>query len=751
VSTELELDPSGLVLSQIGHAGAIASGVYPYRAEVRVAAHPKLDSESVEAEIAAESVRQADEAPQVEVHANALENVWTDRDMSWLEFNRRVLNEALDERTPLLERAKFLAIFTSNLDEFFMKRMGVVREDGSPQREDRLGRIRARLEPMLQQQAAQFRDHVVPGLARHGIHLRRWSELSAEQRAEASTFFDAQVSPALTPLIIHPTQPFPFFSNLSLSLGLFLCDPRTDERIDARVKVPTELPQWIELKVGVPAGERVFVRLHAVIRENAAKLYPGMQIISATPFRLTRDAEVEVSEEDFEGLREMVREQIRQRRYEPVVRLEFGAKPDPHFREMLKKRFALTDNDVYELDEELDYSSLFQIASIDAPALRDAPWKPTTPLRLVDEANIFDVIRDGDVLLHHPYESFDDSVERFISSAASDAHTIAIKMTVYRVGDDTPFVRSLIKAAESGKQVACVIELKARFDEERNLHWATELERAGAHVTVGDVKLKTHAKVALVVRKEASGLRSYAHIGTGNYHVRTARLYTDVGLLTCDPTITADVVTFFHHLTGHSTAPAYGQLLVAPINMRERFIELIGRETNNQRAGRPARIIAKMNQLEDPQIMAALCDASRAGVIVDLIVRGFCCLLPGIADASDNIRVRSIVGRFLEHSRIWYFSAGKEDVLDGDFFIGSADWMYRNLSGRVEVATPVNSRSARERLWEILDIALRDHRQAWIMNATGTYQQLQPGPQNDGPEALGTQQALIELTKRRSQ
>jgi len=514
--------------------------------------------------------------------------------------------------------------------------------------------------------------------------------------------------------------------------------------------VPAELSQWVELRSGVAAGSRVFVRLHAVIRENAQKLYPGMQILSTTLFRLTRDAEVEVSEDDFQGLREMVREQIRQRRYEPVIRLEFGANPDPRLRELLTKRFALTGNDVFDLQEELDYTSLFQIASVGAPELRFAPWTPVTPPRLADESNIFDVIREGDILLHHPYESFDESVERFIRSAATDEHTVAIKMTVYRVGDDTPFVRSLIKAAEAGKQVACVIELKARFDEERNLHWATELEHAGAHVTVGNVNLKTHAKIALVVRKEASGLRSYAHIGTGNYHVRTARLYTDVGLLTCDASIIADVVTLFHQLTGHSATPTFDKLLVAPVNMRERFIALIRREIDNKRAKRPARIIAKMNQLEDAEIITALCAASNAGVPIDLVVRGFCCIRPGIAGATENVRVRSIIGRFLEHSRIWYFAAGQEEPLEGEFFIGSADWMYRNLSSRVEVATPVESRGARARLWEILEMSLQDRRQAWVMDASGSYQQLRPQGDSEGAAALGTQQMLIDLTKSRA-
>jgi polyphosphate kinase len=431
------------------------------------------------------------------------------------------------------------------------------------------------------------------------------------------------------------------------------------------------------------------------------------------------------------------------------VRLEFAPGADARLRELLQERFALTADDVYDLPGELDYTSLFQIAGLNRPELREAPWTPVVPARLADDGSMFDAIAAGDLLVHHPYESFDDSVERFISTAAGDAQTVAIKMTVYRVGDDTPFVQSLIRAAEAGKQVACVIELKARFDEERNLHWAAELERAGAHVTVGDVSLKTHAKVALVVRQEASGLRSYAHIGTGNYHVRTARLYTDVGLLTCNPDLTADVVSLFHHLTGRSNPPELRKLLVAPTTMRQRFLDLIAREVEHQRVGRPARIIAKMNQLEDPAMIAALCEASRAGVSIDLIVRGFCCVRPGVPGFSETMRIRSVIGRFLEHSRIFYFAAGHEDPLDGDFFIGSADWMSRNLSARVEVVTPVAARSARERLWEILDVLQKDRRQAWQMDAEGHYTQSRPEGPGDGPESLGTHQALINLTRQR--
>ncbi len=572
--------------------------------------------------------------------------------------------------------------------------------------------------------------------------------MSAAQQREAGEYFDAQVSAALTPLVIHPAQPFPFFSNLSLSVAFFLHD-HLGESVDARVKVPRNFKQWVPLTAGVPRGEHVFVGLHDLIRENAHKLYPGMRLTSPTLFRLTRDAEVEIEEDAHQGLRELVREQVRQRRYEPAVRLEFAPGADARLRQMLQDRFALTSDDVYELPGDLDCTSLFQVAGLNEPALRDAQWTPVVPARLAGDASIFDAIAAGDLLVHHPYESFDDSVGRFISTAADDAATVAIKMTVYRVGDDTPFVRSWIRAAEAGKQVACVIEVKARFDEERNLHSAAELERAGAHVIVGDATLKTHAKVALVVRREASGLRSYVHVGTGNYHVRTARLYTDVGLLTCDPALTAEVVNLFHHLTGRSDAPEFKKLLVAPSTLRQRLLDLIASEAEHQRAGRPARIIATMNQLEDPATIAAPCAASQAGVPIDLVVRGFCCLRPGVPGLSETVRIRSVIGRFLEHSRIFHFAAGHEDPLDGEFFIGSADWMVRNLSTRVEVVTPVAARSAREKLWEILDVLLRDQRQAWQMAADGQYTQLRPRTPGDGPESVGTHQAMIELTRHR--
>jgi len=466
-------------------------------------------------------------------------------------------------------------------------------------------------------------------------------------------------------------------------------------------------------------------------------------------FRLTRDAEVELDEEsDDEPLTELVHEQVRQRRYEPVVRLEFAAGTDPAIKEMLRERCKLSDLDVYDAAEELDYTSLFEIAGMDIPNLRDRQWSPIAPPAFDDAPDMFAAIRESDVLVHHPYDSFDASVERFVAEAAADPQTVAIKMTAYRVGDDTPFVKSLIRAAESGKQVACVIEIKARFDEERNLHWAAELEEAGAHVVYGVRRLKTHAKMTLVVRKEAGSLRSYAHIGTGNYHVRTAKLYADFGLFTCDPAITKDAVRLFHYLTGRSQAPTYAALLVAPESMRSRFLELVGVEIENHRKGWPARIVGKMNQLEDPDVIRALAQAAMAGVPVDLVIRGFCCLRPGLPGLTEGIRVRSIIGRFLEHSRIFHFAAGQDDPVDGEFYIGSADWMHRNLSSRVEVVTPVAARALKKKLWDTLDACLKDSRQAWVMNHDGSYKQLQPEIGGEGPESVGTHPFLMEVTRR---
>lgn len=676
-----------------------------------------------------------------------LSEVWIDRDMSWLDFNDRVLAEALDQRTPLLERAKLLAIFTSNLDEFFMKRVAVLRESDTEERSSRFLQLRQKLLPMLQKQSDCFRHAIIPGLAQHGIFLRRWDDLTDAQRAEATAHFEKDISPALTPLVINPEHPFPFLSNLSTSLTFRLHDPNRGEHMIGRIKVPSGLKQWVPVTAGMEAGNRLLIPLHEVIRGNISRLYNGMRISAMTLVRITRDADVEVVEDSDAEIRLRVQEQVRQRRYEPIVRLEFGAGADRGIRDGLLERFQLGQADVYELEEEVDYTTLFEIAGLPIPELRDAPWTPLAMPSLSD--GIFTAIQAGDLLVHHPYESFDASVEHFISAAADDPDTVAIKMTAYRIGDDTPFVKSLIRAAEHGKQVACVMEIKARFDEERNLHWAAELERVGAHVTFGVSGLKTHAKTALVVRKESGGLRSYVHIGTGNYHVKTARLYEDFGLLTCDPQLTRDVVNLFHYLTGRAQAPACSTLLVAPTTMRARLLERIEREIANRNQGRPARIVAKMNQLEDPKIIQALCDASAAGVPIDLIIRGFCCLRPGVPGRTENIRVRSIIGRFLEHSRIFHFANGNAESAEGEFLIGSADWMFRNLSNRIEVVTPVRAPDARKKLWEVLDILLRDRRQAWTLDADDRYTQFHPEEDDAGPGRVGTHQALMQATSDR--
>jgi polyphosphate kinase len=681
----------------------------------------------------------------------AIAETWIDRDLSWLDFNDRVLAEALDERTPLLERAKFLAIFTSNLDEFFMKRQAVIRLGASEAQHALAKQVRERLLPLLERQAECYRKIIVPRLAEHGIFLRYWSELTPNQQEEAGKFFDSQVSPALTPLVIDPVHPFPFLSNLSTSLVFRLHDVVKGESMLARVKIPGVLKSWIPLQLDLEAGQKLLVPLSEVIRGNLHKLYSGMEIREIAVMRLTRDAEVALDEDFPADFRAQVKEEIRQRRYEPVVRLEFGAGVDPSLRETLRQRFDLTETDLYDLQEAVDYTTLFELLGLPKPELRDRDWTPLSPALLSDELGaIFTAMSAGDFLVHHPYDSFDATVEHFISSAADDPQTVAIKMTAYRIGDDTPFVKSLVRAAERGKQVACIMEIKARFDEERNLHWAAELERAGAHVTFGISGLKTHAKTALVVRKEAGGLRCYVHIGTGNYHVKTARLYADVGLFTCDHRITNDVVNLFHYLTGHADQPKCTSLLVAPLTMRPRLLDLIHREIKNKHDGRPARIIAKMNQLEDPEMIEALCEASQAGVPIDLIIRGFCCLRAGVPGHTENIRIRSIIGRFLEHSRIFCFANGSEDPAEGEYFIGSADWMFRNLSKRIEVVTPVFASGPKQRLSEILDICLRDQRQAWALGQDGKYVQLHPEDGARDPESIGTHQTLMNLALARA-
>lgn len=689
-----------------------------------------------------------------------VEEAFLDRDLSWLEFNRRVLHEAIDSRTPLLERLKFLAIFASNLDEFFMKRIGRLKREASEDSRAVTGaaiyrqiqRIREVVLPMLATAAETYSLVLVPELARNGIHLLAWDNLDEKQLQAAADYFRRSVFPVLTPLAVDPGHPFPFLSNLSTSLGIILRAPDSEERLFARLKVPEAIPQWLPLPApDNEPGRQCFVPLLDVIRHNLDDLFPGMVVLETMAFRITRSIAVDLDEDEApESVPQMVEQELRQRRLERPVRLEQGPAPSGTQIQLLLGKLGLSETDVFPLPAELDFTDLFAIAGLNRPDLREPPWQPVAPPVFAD-GDIFALLRRGDQLVHHPYESFDETVARFLRTAADDPKVLALKMTVYRIGSDTPFIDALIRAAEAGKQVACLVEVTARMDERQNLYWARSLEKVGVHVVYGVVGLKTHCKTALVVRQDEDGLRCYAHVGTGNYHVKTARLYTDLGLFTCDPTLTADVVDLFHYLTGRSRKQDYRKLLVAPVTMRQRFLQMIGREVEHHRAGRPAGIVAKMNQLEDPEICRALVAASQAGLTIRLFVRGFCTLAPGVPGLTENLRVVSVIGRFLEHSRIYHFRNGAESPLEGEFFIGSADWMSRNLGDRVEAITPIEAPPLRARLWEILEIMGRDHRQAWDLQPDGTYVQRAPPPgaPPNSPEAIGTQATFMELTQQR--
>jgi polyphosphate kinase len=703
-------------------------------------------------------------------------NRFMNRDLSWLEFNRRVLAQAFDEGTPLLERVKFIAIFASNLDEFFMKRIGLLRSrhrqhiPHSPNRPDELPPLQTlqacyeMIRGMEDELAKNFAEHLLPDLAAEGIELTPYDSLGKKRRKAVDQWFTSAVFPILTPLAVDPGHRFPFISNLSTNLGL-LVEPRepgghNDEPRFARIKIPAVLPHYIRVDtlsegddtLSEPTADEParYVGLDEIIINNLDDLFPGMRVIEVLPFRLTRSAAVELDDDDVEDLLEHVEEELRMRRFANAVRIQTPPNPSRRILDFLLNELRLSNDDHFARPGPMACVNLFQIASIDRPDLQTTPWKPVRPPALADpEADIFSKIRERDILVHHPYESFSDSVERFISSAAVDPDVLAIKLTLYRTSQDSPFVDSLVRAAEEGKQVACLVELRARFDEEKNVTFARQLEAAGVHVAYGVLGLKTHSKCSLVVRREKMqgswGLRTYAHLGTGNYHPKTAQLYTDLGLLTADEHITSDVVRLFNMITGLSTGQHYDRLVVAPDHMRNTFIQLIDNEIHNAKKGRPAHVYAKMNSMEDRMITEKLYEASQAGVQVDLIVRGFCCLIPGVPGLSENIRVRSIIGRFLEHSRIYAFANGSSDPVDFKYFISSADWMYRNLTNRVEAACPIHDHDAKRRLWELLDITIRDHRKAWLMQPDGRYNRLTPpkGADPESPEAIGTFKSLM--------
>ncbi len=655
--------------------------------------------------------------------ASAPRVLFFNRELSWLDFNRRVLELAQDQSFPLLERVKFLAIFSSNLDEFFMKRVGGLQRqkeafvsdlsnDGLTVQQQ-LDAIRQHVEPMLLDHARCWQEDLEPALAAEGVSIRSYSKLNEADRISADQYFLSHVFPILTPLAVDPGHPFPFISNLSKSLGVMLEHPGRTEPSWVRIKVPENLPRWVPLPTRLN-----FVPLEQVIAGNLSLLFPGMKVLECAMFRVTRNADIEMDADDADDLLEMVEMELRRRRMAKVVRLELPVSMSQSMRDFIIAGLEVNLQDVYACDGPLDMDDLFALANLELPNLKLKPWIPLVPPRLSgDDIDFFEVIRSGDLLVHHPYESFSSSVERFIAAAMHDPKVLAIKMTLYRTSSDSPFVPALIRAAEMGKQVAVLVELKARFDEQRNLELAQKLEKSGVHVVYGLVGLKTHTKLAMVVREEPDGLRTYCHIGTGNYNSKTAALYTDLGLFTCNPAITDDVIDLFHFLTGRSMKRDYRKLLVAPVNMRDRFLSKIRREIEHAKAGRPARIIAKMNALQDPRIITSLYDASNAGVQVDLIIRGFCCLRPKVPGMSENIRVYSILGRFLEHSRIFCFHNSGHD----EYYIGSADWMYRNLDYRIEAVTPIEDPALRDRLKEILETMLSDRGHAWELEPDGTW------------------------------
>lgn len=695
------------------------------------------------------------------------------RETSWLAFNHRVLDLALDERTPLLERVKFLAIFSSNLDEFVMKRIGGLRrqldstiqirslDDRTPA--EQLSLVRSAVLAHQTEQAACFAERIVPALSRAGIEIIEYAALDAEERRAVEEWWRISVFPVLTPLAVDPGHRFPFLSNQSTSLGVTLRAPGSEEYLFARVKVPTVLPGWVRADQPgaplTPPGEKPLrlVSLKNVIMNNLDRLFPGMEILEVMPFRVTRNADLERDEENADDLLETIEEEMKQRRFARVVRMEVWPNAPQRLLSFVIDELDIEPEDVYERIGPMEYRGLFELASLDMPALRDPSWRPVVPPRLADDdTDIFAVIREGDVLVHNPYESFGASVERFIRAAARDPKVLAIKQTLYRTSGDSPFVKELMRAAENGKQVACLVEIRARFDEMANVQWAQMLEKAGVHVAYGVVGLKTHCKISLVVRQEPDapgGIRTYAHIGTGNYNSKTAQLYTDMHLLTCDPVLTADAIEVFNYLTGRSLKRDYRRLLVAPVAMRRKFEEMIEREIEHAATGRPARIWAKFNAFGDVDLADQLYRASQAGVEIRLIVRGFCTLRPGVPTLSENIRVRSIVGRFLEHPRVFHFAAGESDPAAGEWYIGSADWMYRNLNNRVEVAAPVRDQRLRTRLADTFAAMLADRRFAWEQDADGVYHRLDPAAQADpeSPEALGTFEWLMRDARRRAE
>ena len=700
------------------------------------------------------------------------QDAYINRELSWIAFNQRVLAQALDERTPLLDQAKFSAIFSNNLDEFFMVRVASLKsqveagitspsEDGKTPLEQLLI-IREELIPLLQQQQDHYRLHLKTELLEHKVHLLDYNQLNGAQKRWVDDTFLTSVFPLLTPLAVDPAHPFPFVSNLSLNVAAVIHDPETGQRQFARVKVPQKnLPRFVaipsDLSETEPAPIHTAIPLEQVIAFNLNMLFPGMTVEGHYFFRVTRDADLELRDLEADDLMLALEQGLRKRRMGgEVVRLEVPNEMPDDVVEMLITGLAVEEEDLYRIDGPLGLDDLFGLMNLPLPQLKSKSHTGFTPAvlaksqqHLIEEGaikpeeydNIFAVMRQQDILLHHPYELFSTTVEEFINQAADDPQVMGIKMTLYRTSKDSPIVAALIRAAENGKQVMALVELKARFDEDNNIQWAKHLERSGVHVIYGVLGLKTHTKIVLVVRKEQDKLRSYVHIGTGNYNSKTSKLYTDLGLLSTRTDLGQDLVELFNYLTGFSKQQSFRRLLVAPVTLRRGMESLIRREIEHSREGRQGHIRAKMNSLVDSEIISLLYEASQAGVTIELIIRGMCSLYPGREGLSETISVVSIIGQFLEHSRIFWFANGGAP----EAYIGSADWMSRNLDRRVEAVTPIEEPELRVKLERLLELYLKDNRGAWDMQSDGSFVQRRP---NNGEEERNSQLQLIEQWSR---
>ena len=649
------------------------------------------------------------------------------RELSLIEFFRQVLDEAHDQRNPLLERLRFLTIFSSIVDEFFMVRVSGLKEEVEQQftqpspdgmtAAEQLREIRNRLEPMTQEQTRCLQEEILPALARHGVVLGRYESLTDDERVELDKYFAQHVFPVLTPLAVDPAHPFPYISGLSLNVGIMVkaSDSDDDEGSFVRLKVPPTLPGVIQV-----GNEGKYTLLSEVIAANLGSLFPGMTVLHAHTFRVTRDADIDIREDEAEDLLHALQNELRKRRFGSAVRLEVSAAMPDEMVASLMESIGVEPDDVYVVDGPLNVLDLTQLCDLNRPELKYAPLRTYVPAPFKERKSIFDAIKRGDVLSHHPYTDYSVVID-FIRAAAFDPSVVAIKICLYRTGQQSEIAEVLRQAGEMGKQVTALIELKARFDEENNIEWAQRLERAGVHVVYGLIGLKTHCKLTLVVRREGEALRRYVHVATGNYNPTSSSTYTDFGIFTADEEIGADATEFFNYLTGYSSQKNYRKLLVSPVNLREKITEMIKRETAHAKFGKPARIVAKLNRLADAHVIETLYEASQAGVSIDLIIRGICMLRPGVQGFSENIRVRSIIGRFLEHSRIMYFANGGDE----EVYIGSADWMVRNLNRRVEVVSPVEDPKLKNYLKdEVLEAYLRDNVNARELQPDGSYQRV---------------------------